>query len=393
MPIRFEYQPVGAGGLAAYATGSGRARERALNRTLNIYRDEQAKKARREEQLQQQQWADQRQQRQEAFQYSQDVSRFRQQSMLQDKVTQQKSASEFAAEQYEGAKTQFDAMQKEIGGLTINPTDSKEVQDMKGRISKYLGYEQKALDAGTLTPDEFRKRAASGMGAILRDYDPEKHVVPPQDRPGAQYAKGGRLYQRARNPEEEDTLIGWAPDSMLSPEGIAERDALKKSSIDTVNGVSGQWVPGRYGMEFKPIATPKAEKSEIGPEKRMTLIMSLAEKMRTDPSQPLDLEAAAKEVDKLLQGMGGSEPTAGGSAAATPETGGVDPGLSRGAQPPASRPVTTPDGKPVTRVTPSQESLPAVEALRRRNIVIEAARAGDQSAAKALDERGIPWRK
>lgn len=323
MPIRFENQPIGAGGLAAYATGQGRARERALERSLNIYRDEQIRQARREEQLRQQQWADQRQARQEAFQYSRDVSQFRQESMLRDQAAErasqaakQKLAADLASEQYELAKPQFDAMIKDMGGSAINKSDSPEVEAFKNRIATYQQYEQKASEnvaagEGKLTPQQFHSIAASEMGKILRDFDPDKHVVPLQDRPGAQYPKGGYLYQRSKNPEEEDTLIGWAPDSMLTPEGIAERDAAKKAAIDTVNGVPGQWVPGRYGMEFKPI---KADASGISPEKRMTWIMSLAEKSRSDPSQPINLEAAAKEVDKLLQSLGESPQVAGGSA-------------------------------------------------------------------------------
>jgi hypothetical protein len=77
MPIRFENQPVGAGGLAAYAVGSGKVRERALERTMTIYRDVWARRARREEQIQQQRWMDRRDQARDAQQYSLEVSRNR----------------------------------------------------------------------------------------------------------------------------------------------------------------------------------------------------------------------------------------------------------------------------------------------------------------------------
>ncbi len=270
MGIRIEHQPSGAAvGMAAFAAGQGKARDRQKRYAMGMWEAERRRQTRREEmgagfryramlEGARQQGAQNRFDiREEAmdrrFNAQQDATQGRFEAG--QAANQQRGDQRFASDLYKQQKSQFDEILSAGGGVVPQTPEGKAFWN---KVKKLQEDEQKAMASGNISDSERIGEMNSRMAAILGEYNPNKHIVPRNEREGNTFTDdSGAIFRRT--PDGGQEFQGFAKEDPMSMDDIQQ--GKSKNWRLTPHGTLQQRKWGRHGEAWEDVNQPEAAPS------------------------------------------------------------------------------------------------------------------------------------
>lgn len=268
MAIRLIYDVGAIGGLAGYAAGRGKARERATQQMMghltDIYRSRlnyQSHQAALEQQrgqfAQRRDWevADTRERRKWELEDAAEA--------VKREESRSKAAFEERVMREELARTKekIDEISAASGGHFAGGYDKI--------WSKMMADEKKIMEDKNLSPSEKMMGINAARQEAINQFDATKHAVPWDERPGNIYVKDGAKYRKSRDPKKDPEWLGFE-----SPE--AADDFYKKHFIEK-----------------------DGKKIYIGPSSMKPVVVSDGAKQGKQPEDPVAQREAAVNKDAL----------------------------------------------------------------------------------------------
>jgi len=382
MAIRLEHQPLAISGVAAYATGLGKSRDRQSKRTLDILREQQQYKFRQGLENQRRQFQLGVEGRRNAFTLDRDAMRDRaalDRIELSDELmgkreedradrmdARERKGTEYRMWSYLDDETRgaIDDIHKSSGGHFRGPF-ADTWNKMQEEIRTIM--EDKNPD---ITPAERLHAIVIARQDALNQFDPMRDVTPYNEVPGALYPEDGVIMRRSPDPNE-------MPRPMWFKDEDAAREHIRKHTVDgytfdfTSGGIKMQ-PPSKTGVDplkrlneaVKELQAEEQEKysaavgagSATPAEPRSTFsdeeIVERANAMDARDAKRLRMYGGEADTPPAAPGAAPATPAAESPAAAAPDSGAADFfASSTGGRlasagpaevPPASTPPTTP---------------------------------------------------
>lgn len=245
MAIRLEYSPVGAGGLAGYATGRGRARERYLQYIMAQQREARNRLARRQDQaLQFRRQAALERMRQGARSEENRLYRQHQMDLERERTRryETRETNELYEDEYRRLKNHLDELiaQARGGGRNLEEGGAwwKSVDD-------YLRNEKVVDESGAFDPIETYRTAIPKLQKIINSFKSE-YIIPQHQRPDQEYEKNGWIWRNTEDgpvrvrPLDPDAAFGQSVQQRTLPNG---QTVLVQPEIDRYGNPTGRYEP------------------------------------------------------------------------------------------------------------------------------------------------------
>lgn len=254
MGIRLKYEPAGAvAGLAAYAGGQNKARERSTNRALDIWQEEQAKKARREELVQRQQFEFGMQGYRESAQQLRDEQRFENQKELfrqrrtldlEDENRRQTAVRDAEIENdlqsgklilSPGAQEKIKKLQDDLESKLPTYDESQRaeaIEKANQRIREIKRYGTRHPEPDQLTREEQLRKAFGDAG--YEQYGDLPWIVADDGKP--------TLPPGFKLPESADTKAAEAANARIEYAGQKTEEALDSIQNDDMPTTLSEWL-------------------------------------------------------------------------------------------------------------------------------------------------------
>ncbi len=174
----------------------------------------------------------------------------------------EKAEDATSAETLDIFKERYEGLREKIDSLAAEGPDAWATPKLKARFDTLQNAldiaEDQLLEKGDKkwTSLQVYETAAEEIKKFLAGHK-DTHLVPPENRPGAErVTRDGRLIRKGMDGKDED--LGLAPWNMLTPEQREAREAERQSRFGTdLQGREGQYRRDQYGEYFDPFTQQK----------------------------------------------------------------------------------------------------------------------------------------